>query len=65
MRFPCNEIAMSDDFEKQILAPTVPRYVHANDLSFDISGGQESIQLSRVLRLLPLLRENAANSGLA
>ena len=36
MRFPCNEIAMSDGFEKQILAPTVPRCVHVNDLSFEI-----------------------------
>ena len=33
MRFPCNEIA---GFEKQILAPTVPRCVHASDLSFEI-----------------------------
>ena len=31
MRFPCNEIAMSDGFEKQILAPTVPRCVHTSD----------------------------------
>ena len=36
MRFPCNEIAMSDDFEKQILAPTVPKCVHAKDLSFEV-----------------------------
>ena len=36
LRFPCNEIAMSDSFEKQILAPTVPRCVHASDLSFKI-----------------------------
>ena len=37
--FPCYEIAMSrlsDGFEKQILAPTVPRCVHANDLSFEV-----------------------------
>ena len=33
MRFLCNKIAMSDGFEKQILAPTVPSCVHANDLS--------------------------------
>ena len=36
MRFPCNEIAMSDGFEKQILAPTVPRCVYGNDLSFEM-----------------------------
>ena len=36
MRFPCNEIAMSDDFEKQNLATTVPKAVHANDLSLEI-----------------------------
>ena len=35
MRFPCNETAMSDSFEKQILAPTVPRCVHASDVSFE------------------------------
>ena len=29
-------IAMSDGLEKQILAPTVPRCVHANDLSFEV-----------------------------
>ena len=27
---------MSDGFEKQILAPTVSRCVHASDLSFEI-----------------------------
>ena len=36
MRFPWNEIAMSDSFEKQNLAPTVPKTVHANDLSLEI-----------------------------
>ena len=36
MRFPCNEIAMSDGFEKQNLALTVPKTVHANDLSLEI-----------------------------
>ena len=36
MRFPCNEIAMSDGFEKQNLAPTVPETVHANDVSLEI-----------------------------
>ena len=35
MRFPCNEIAMSDGFEMQNLAPTVPKTVHANDLSLE------------------------------
>jgi len=35
MRFPCNQIAMSDGFEKQNLAPTVPKTVHANDLSLE------------------------------
>ena len=40
MRFPCSEIAMSDGFEKQILAPTVPRCVHASDLSFKICVSQ-------------------------
>ena len=36
MRLPCNEIAMSDSFEKQNLALTVPKTVHANDLSLEI-----------------------------
>ena len=36
MRFRVTKIAMSDGFEKQILAPTVPSCVHANDLSFEI-----------------------------
>ena len=36
MRLPGNETAMSDGFEKQILAPTVPRCVHASDVSFEI-----------------------------
>ena len=36
MRFPCNEVAMSDGFEKQNLAPTVPKTVHANDVSLEI-----------------------------
>ena len=36
MRFPCNEIVMSDGFEKQNLAPTVPKIVHANDVSLEI-----------------------------
>ena len=36
MRLPCNETAMSDGFEKQILAPTVPRCVHVSDVSFEI-----------------------------
>ena len=36
MRFPCIEIAMSDGFEKQTLAPTVPKSVHVNDLSLEI-----------------------------
>ena len=30
MRFPCNETAMSDGFEKQILAPTVIKQVIPN-----------------------------------
>jgi len=33
---PCNEIAMSDGFEKQYLALTVPKTVHANDLSLEM-----------------------------
>ena len=40
MRFPCNETAMSDGFEKQILAPIVPRCVHASDVSFEICVSQ-------------------------
>ena len=36
MRFPSNKVAISDGFEKQILAPTAPRCVHANDLSFEM-----------------------------
>ena len=40
MRFPCSETAMSDGFEKQILAPTVPRCVHASDVSFEICVSQ-------------------------
>ena len=40
MRFPCNKTAMSDGFEKQILAPTVPRCVHASDVSFEICVSQ-------------------------
>jgi len=58
-----NEIAMSDGFGKQTSAPTVPKSVHANDLSLEIimctSGGQGSAQLSRLLDLLPSLCENA------
>ena len=68
MRFPCNEIAMSDCFKKQSLAPTVPKRVHANVLlmlgDMCILGGQESAQLSRLLDVLPSLCENAVNSGL-
>ena len=30
MRFTCNEIAMSDGFEKQTSALTVPKSVHVN-----------------------------------
>ena len=52
MRFPCNETAMSDGFEKQILAPTVPRCVHASDVSFEICVSQ-------------VVCENAVKSGLA
>ena len=36
VRFLCNDTAMSDGFEKQILAPTVPRCVHASYVSFEI-----------------------------
>ena len=36
MRFLCNEIAMSDGFEKQTSAATVPKSVHANDVSLEI-----------------------------
>ena len=36
MRFLCNEIAMSHGFEKQTSAPTVPKSVHANDISLEI-----------------------------
>ena len=67
-RFPCNEIAMSDGFEKQNLAPTVPKTVHANDLSLEICIPlvcHESAKLSRLLAVLPSLCENAVNSGLA
>ena len=68
MRFPCNETAMSDGFEKQILATTVPRCVHASDVSFEICVSQvvkSLFSLSRQLRLLPSLCENAVKSGLA
>ena len=41
MRFPCIEIAMSDGFEKQTLAPTVPNSVHVNDISPRISHTHE------------------------
>ena len=34
--FRVTKTAMSDGFEKQILAPTVPRCVLANDLSFEM-----------------------------
>ena len=34
---PC---PVSDGFEKQILAPTVPRCVHASDVSFEICVSQ-------------------------
>ena len=64
MRFLCIETAMSDGFEKQALAPTVPKSVHVNDLSLEICG-QESAQLSRLLDVLLSLCENAVNSGLA
>jgi len=52
---------MSDGFEKQNLAPTVPKTVHASDILGDVytSGGQGSAQLSRLLDMLPSLCENA------
>ena len=56
---------MSDGFEKQNLAPTVPKTVEwliFGDMY--TSGGQESAQLSRMLDVLPSLCENAVNSGL-
>ena len=59
---------MSDGFEKQTWAPTVPKSVYVNDLSLEISifGGQESTQLSRLLDVLPTsCTMNAVNSGLA
>ena len=68
MRFPCNEIAMSDGFEKQNLAPTVPKTVHANDLSLEICIllVVKSLHSSRDGKaVLPSLCENAVNSGLA
>ena len=44
MRFPCNETAMSDGFEKQILAPTVPDvFMRATPLRYVYLSGQESI----------------------
>jgi len=46
MRFPCNEIAMSDGFEKQNLAQNVPKTVHANDLSLEICILQNIGQIS-------------------
>ena len=36
MRLLCNEIAMSDGFEKQNLAPTVPKTAYVNDLSLEM-----------------------------
>ena len=67
MRFPCNEISMSDAFEKQTLAPTVPKTVHANDLSLEICVFLvvKSLHSLKLLDVLPSLCENAVNSGLA
>ena len=36
MQFLCNEIAMSDGFKKQNLAPTVPKIVDANYLFLEM-----------------------------
>ena len=36
MRFPCKEIATLGGFEKQTLALSVPKSVHANDLSLEM-----------------------------
>ena len=52
----------------QILAPSVPSCVHANDLSFKnqdvcVLVGQGSTQLLRSVLLLPLVCENAVNAG--
>ena len=69
MRLSCNEITMSDRFEKQKLFGTdcskncscerlILRDVYT-------SGGKESAQLSKLLDVLPSLCENAVNSGLA
>ena len=62
MQFLGNKVAMSDNFEKQNLAPTVPKTVHANDLSLEIcmytSGGQEFAQLWRLMAVLPSSCEN-------
>jgi len=62
MRFPCSEIAI----EKQILAPTVPQSVHANDLSLEICVFLvvKSLHSLRLLDVLPSLFENVVNSGL-
>ena len=62
MRFPCSEIAI----EKQILAPTVPQSVHANDLSLEICVFLvvKSLHSLKLLDVLPSLFENVVNSGL-
>ena len=68
MRLPCNEIAMSDGFEKQSLAPTVPKTAHANDLSLEmcILLVVKSLHSSRDCWTCSLsVCENAVNSGLA
>jgi len=67
MRFLCNQIAMSDGFEKQNLAPIFPKTSCERLILGDMytSGGQESAQLLRLLDMLPSLCENAVISGLA
>ena len=47
MRFPCNEIAMSDSFEKQILAPTVPLILR--DMSISRSALCKSCSISQLV----------------
>ena len=67
LRFPCNEIAMSDGFEKQNGTDCSKNCSCERRILGDMytSDGQESAQLSRLLDVLPSLCENAVNSSLA
>jgi len=59
-----NKIAMSESFKKQVLAPTVPRCVHANGLSFEIFillVVMSSRSYQSCLGLLSSLYDNAVN----